>query len=245
MIISLGRFASDHALLIHGYLLLVAVFSTWIVAKGILFEHGPLDVRDIADKLVVWGVIAEAVCTIALFVVDESISRFQQASIDAQQIQLLTALDRATDADFDATVANNRVAEAEEALVAYRAQRHLSEEQKARLAEVTKKYPSVSFVAATAMANEPWIFVLELSRFLQKDGWTWLPAAGLQPNDGSPSEGISVLSHIQINASPAQSDAAHALREAILEPKTVGMDHVDVVITPNTPVMAIIVGNKE
>lgn len=142
--------------------------------------------------------------------------------------------------------AMTRAANAEETLVAYRAQRHVSDGQKERLEKVTKRYPATSFVAVTSIANEPWIFLLELSRLLRKDGWNWLPVEhGLQANDGSPAEGVSILSHIQINASPGESDVAYALRDAIFEPETVGMGHIVVDITPNAPIMTIFMGTKE
>lgn len=82
----------DVALFVHVLLISIAVFSTYVVAKGIIWEHGPLEVRHVADKLVVWGVIAEAVCTVLLFVFDEGISATQKARIDAQQETIIALL---------------------------------------------------------------------------------------------------------------------------------------------------------
>jgi hypothetical protein len=71
----------DHSFVVHGYLLGLAVFSTAIVAAGIVWENGPSRVREVANKLVIWGVAAEALCTIALFVFDEGISGKQQSEL--------------------------------------------------------------------------------------------------------------------------------------------------------------------
>jgi hypothetical protein len=72
---NLIRFFIDHSFVVHGYLLILDVFATVVVVRGILWEtSGPLDIHDIARKLVIWGVAAEAFLTIAIFVFDERIS---------------------------------------------------------------------------------------------------------------------------------------------------------------------------
>ena len=78
-----ANWSIDHTLLVHGYLLGFAVFSTAVVAAGIIWENGPFEVREVATKLVIWGVAAEALCTVALFVFDEGISTSQQNKIIA------------------------------------------------------------------------------------------------------------------------------------------------------------------
>jgi hypothetical protein len=83
-----ANWSTDHALLVHGYLLGFAVFSTAVVAAGIIWETGPLEVGEVATKLVIWGVAAEAICTVALFVFDEGISSSQQSKILALETRL-------------------------------------------------------------------------------------------------------------------------------------------------------------
>jgi hypothetical protein len=82
------QWSTDHALLAHGYLLGFAVFSTAVVAAGIIWENGPLEAREVATRLVIWGVAAEAICTVALFVFDEGISNSQQSKIIALERRL-------------------------------------------------------------------------------------------------------------------------------------------------------------
>lgn len=83
-----ASWSTDHALLVHGYLLGFAVFSTAVVAAGIIWENGPPEVAEIATRLVIWGVAAEAICTVALFVFDEGISSSQQSKIIALETRL-------------------------------------------------------------------------------------------------------------------------------------------------------------
>jgi hypothetical protein len=60
------------AFVAHAYLLGLAVFSTFVVAFGIVWEsEGPLSVHVVARKLVIGGVAFEAIFTIALFVFDK------------------------------------------------------------------------------------------------------------------------------------------------------------------------------
>jgi hypothetical protein len=80
----------DHSLMVHGYLLALDVFATVVVVWGILWESdGPLNVHSIARKLVIWGVAAEAIITIAIFVFDERISSVQQSKIEVQKSQII------------------------------------------------------------------------------------------------------------------------------------------------------------
>lgn len=82
---------SDHAaLVVHAYLLGGDVLATWAVGIGILWESEALNVRhEMANKLVLWGVVLETVCSIALFTFDEGVSRAQQSTIEAQQSKII------------------------------------------------------------------------------------------------------------------------------------------------------------
>jgi hypothetical protein len=84
-----AKYVTDRvAFLVHMYLLAGDVLATWVVAAGILWEHGPADVRKVADRLVIWGVVAETLCSVALFTFDEGISAAQQSKIIALETQL-------------------------------------------------------------------------------------------------------------------------------------------------------------
>lgn len=86
----------------HSVLLTIAVLSSFAVAAGIVLENPKWS---LANALVIGGVAIEAACTLLLFGFDEGIS-------GKQQLEILTATDRATDAGFDAAIANNAAAEA-------------------------------------------------------------------------------------------------------------------------------------
>ena len=60
--------------------------------------------------LVLGGCVFSVIATVLLLIFDEGISRGQKTRIDAQQSQLVTAIDRASDAEFDAAQANNAAA---------------------------------------------------------------------------------------------------------------------------------------
>jgi hypothetical protein len=83
---------SDHAALVtHVYLLGGDVLATIAVGIGILWEAEAITVsHKRAGRLVLWGVVLETVCSIALFSFDEGISHTQQSTIDAQQEKIIT-----------------------------------------------------------------------------------------------------------------------------------------------------------
>jgi hypothetical protein len=75
------EYVSDHtALIVHVYLLSGDILATWAVAAGIIWE-GAFDLREIVHRLVIWGVAAETLCSLALFTFDEGISAAQQDKI--------------------------------------------------------------------------------------------------------------------------------------------------------------------
>jgi hypothetical protein len=132
--------------------------------------------------------------------------------------------------------------------------RRLNAAHKERIAAVTKSFPSVSFLTLTEAASEPWHFALDVSGALRDGGWDWRPFPGifaLQPLDGRPSEGTTVLDHIEIQATPTLMDAGTALGEALRNPDVIGMEKVEVVgipnadwVEPNAKLIIIAVGSK-
>jgi hypothetical protein len=79
---------SDHvALVVHAYLLSGDLLATWAVAAGIIWES-IFSLRSVAHRLIVWGVVAEMLCSLALFSFDEGISAAQQSTIERQQVEI-------------------------------------------------------------------------------------------------------------------------------------------------------------
>jgi hypothetical protein len=186
------RYVTDQvAFVVHAYLLGFAIFSTFVVACGIVWESdAPLGVHPVARRLVIWGVAAEAIFTVALFVFDEGISSAQKSKIE----------------------------ETTEELVAYRRQRLLTQGQKDRIARVTKDFPSVTFVAYMVPEQEPWTLVLDIATALRAGGWDWKPVpGGLQPIDRNPSEGVTIADHVVVVAPSELREAAEALKVALTD----------------------------
>jgi hypothetical protein len=171
----------------------------------------------LANVLVIGGVAIEAACTLLLFGFDEGISAKQQSKIEA----------------------------AEQRLVEYRKQRYLTQGQKDRIAVVTKEFPAIPFVAYTALEQEPWTLVLDISDALRKGGWKWLSVPdGLQAIDGSPSEGKTIADHVIVAAPPRFEREVKALVAALTDPAAIGMDDVRSTIADDVSIMTVIVGSK-
>jgi len=81
-------FTEPIASVIRWNLLLGDVLSTVAVGFGIVWENGPSDVRKVADRLVLWGIVAETLCSVALFTFDESVSSAQQSKIIALETRI-------------------------------------------------------------------------------------------------------------------------------------------------------------
>jgi hypothetical protein len=151
---------------------------------------------------------------------------------------------------FDEEISNKQQRIIEQLL----APRKLSVEQKNRISEVAKQFPNTPFIAYTVPEAEPWNLVLEISAVLKENGWNWkpFPALGIQALDGRPSEGTTIVDHIEIQgSSPPFAKATNALANAIRDPNVIGMDDVRVVIGKQEPddpemrnVVNVIVGSK-
>ncbi|MGC1348272.1 MAG: hypothetical protein WA858_00650 [Xanthobacteraceae bacterium] len=174
----------------------------------------------LANVLVVGGVAIEAACTLLLFGFDEGISAKQQSKIEA----------------------------AEQRLVQYRKQRYLTQGQKDRIAKVTKEFPSIPFVAFTALEQENWTFVLDIASALRDGGWNWIAVpGGLQARDPSlPSEGKTIADHVVVMAPKKLEEAEKALVVALTDPDVIDMDVDEVLLESNDDVsiMTVVVGNK-
>jgi len=76
------KFVTDQVEFVaHVYLLAGDVLATIAVGAGILWEHGPPTVKKVANGLIIWGVVTETLCSIALFTFDEGVSRAQDARL--------------------------------------------------------------------------------------------------------------------------------------------------------------------
>jgi hypothetical protein len=161
------QFVLDHP--VQSALLAGDVLATIAVGWGILWEapEQPIERHRIATWLVIGGIAAETICSISLFAYDEMISQ-------AQQRLIVTATDRATDADFDAAKANTAAGEAEERaaklekeaaqlrvkaadaeleLAQIRLPRTLSPPQQEQLSNIAKQFPNTPFVLT--VFNDP------------------------------------------------------------------------------------------
>jgi hypothetical protein len=76
-----AKIPDEAALIIRLYLLGGDVLATLAVGFGIVWEGGPMEVHHVAHRLVIWGVIVETLCSVALFTFDEGINSVQQTKI--------------------------------------------------------------------------------------------------------------------------------------------------------------------
>lgn len=169
---------------------LLSVFRDWphllllggATLAGILIGIGILKGEEkwtIAAVLVLIGVILEPIFTLWLFVYDESIGRSQQ-----EQIRIAT--DRATDAGFDAVVANNEAAEANERaaklekeaaqlrleLARATAPRNLLTKDETALTNDLRSFGPFKYDLATPRMMEPGSFlIVQLVGALSKANW--------------------------------------------------------------------------
>lgn len=63
------------------YLLTGDVVATIAIGFGIIWEHGPPDVRRVANKFVIGGIIAETLCSVLLFAYDANVIGAQNDKI--------------------------------------------------------------------------------------------------------------------------------------------------------------------
>ncbi|HWG68719.1 MAG TPA: hypothetical protein VN692_04800 [Steroidobacteraceae bacterium] len=105
----------------HAILLFISIGGAAVCAVGIVFEaekrkSHPL--HRIAEKLVIWGVVIEALCTISLFVFDERISNAQESKIVELEQLTARAIKTAGEADERASGLNLQAQKLREQLVA-------------------------------------------------------------------------------------------------------------------------------
>lgn len=133
------------------------IIATFAVGFGIIWEHGPPEVRKIANWLVLGGIIAETFCSVWLFVHDGNISADQQSVIRSQNDKII-ALERRL------------------------APRIISETQKEAMVAKLKPFAGTEFDAATDMHdNEQTLLLSSLLDVLHKAGWKhvhWVYARG-------------------------------------------------------------------
>ena len=84
------------------YLLVGDVLATFAVGVGIISEHGPEDVQKVANRLVIWGVIAETLFSVALFAYDANFAGEQQEVIRSQNDKLIALETRLAPRHLDA-----------------------------------------------------------------------------------------------------------------------------------------------
>jgi hypothetical protein len=206
------------------------VAATIGVTVGVYWENEqfPKEKQHRGWLLLVRSLAADTLLTVLIFGTDGWISHIQRSEI-------AEALDRAV--------------RAETVLAEYRKPRHLSQQQRDRIASAIKAFPAVSFIAMTNAEAERWNLALEISQTLRAAGWNWEAydgsGSGMQAIDGSPSEGLTVADHIEIQAPPALGEVAGALAEAIKDPDVMGMERVVLTVDKRVPRMIVIVGSKK
>jgi hypothetical protein len=83
------------------YLLAGDVIATIAVGFGIIWEHGPPDIRAVANKFVIGGIIVETLCSVLLFSYDANVIGAQNDKIAALEERLASrALSRDQQAEF-------------------------------------------------------------------------------------------------------------------------------------------------
>ncbi|HML06775.1 MAG TPA: hypothetical protein VK430_01440 [Xanthobacteraceae bacterium] len=189
-----------------------AVTGGLAVGIGIFWEAHKLTA---ATALVLVGVVVEAICTIFLFVIDESISRQQKEQIEQmlahrklgpeQKMRISSALAPYSPGEFvTATVPEDEA------------------------------WGFVMEIAA-ALKADGW-------KWLPCAGGG---TGVIKPLDDRPASCTSILDHIEIQTSPDLEKLGPALAEAIREPSIIGMDKVEVIINPNMRQrLVIVVGTK-
>jgi hypothetical protein len=149
-----AKFVTDQvSLVVHVYLLTFSVLAAYVCVRGIRWESkGPLSVHSVAARLVIWGVAIEALCTIALFVFDEGISRVQRTDIDAQQ-----SIIRAQ---------NDKIIALEEKLAGWK----LSQEDMKQITGSLQLFPDTPFDMESTSTVDPW-FIWLLGFSIKSAGW--------------------------------------------------------------------------
>lgn len=123
--------------------------------------------------------------------------------------------------------------------------RSLSQDQKDRLAAVSKSFPSLSFVTATVQDDEAWGFAMDIGAELKSDGWNWVPCpGGVPPLDARPASCMTIAAGIQIDAPDSLKPVGNALVAALKDPDVIGMDNVQLDQNANPSTMIVIVGSK-
>jgi len=153
---------------VHWNLLLGDVLATVAVGWGIIFEHGPTETRKVADRLVIWGIVAETLFSVSLFTFDEGISSAQKSRIEAQQavigeqqIKIITLEGQTAIAVADAGRANERAgrlekeaADARLQLAKLTAPRTIRPEQANALIEKLRPYAGKKFWIITQTTKD-------------------------------------------------------------------------------------------
>jgi len=109
------------------------------------------------------------------------------------------------------------------------------------------------FVLLTEMGAEPLDFGLDIAAALRSAGWEWRPYAGpniaIDPIDGRPRVGFTVVDHIEIQAHGG--DTANAATKLAAALRNAKLDDVRLVIAPADPsdapmnLVHVIVGAKK
>jgi hypothetical protein len=70
------------------YLLAGDILATFAVGLGIVWEHGPPEIRAVANRLVIGGIVVETICSVLLFGYDSNVIGSQNDKIIALEKRL-------------------------------------------------------------------------------------------------------------------------------------------------------------
>lgn len=192
----------------HFWLIFAAVVGGLAVGAGIVWEETRRgNLWSLPTLLVILGVIIEASATVILFEFDEGISRSQQS-------QIVKATDRASDAEYDAGVANERAAQLESKNLALEAQikpRDLSDDEIKRIIAKLAPFHGRSVLVQSYFGDTEGhrlLFVIAQVLFLAQ----LHPSLGFWYPDNSSK--MQFLLGMEIDSPPEQADLADALEKA-------------------------------
>jgi hypothetical protein len=211
----------------HVILLSVSIMAAFAVGFGILLESPKYSaaVHRIATWLVLGGIAVESLCTVFLFVFDESISSKQQSTIESQNSQII-------------------------ALETRLAPRHLSDDHKDKLVDRMSVFAGTKFAISSASSAEAETFAIEIADVLVLAKWQWIswPLGGIatNPPKGRPQIGLDLMTGIEAHIfdqakAPIATELFRGLADAGFKSQWVLMP-----TNPNaTDMLIIIIGSKE
>lgn len=175
----------------------------------------------------IWGVVAEVIFSVALFISDEVVSGGQLLTIRAQNEKII-ALDKKLEP------------------------RTLSDEQQAKLVNVTRWFAGQKYILSLAVGSETAQFTCVLDKVLKDAGWVRavVPSYGFTttPCESAGNTAVNLLSGVHIRVKPAAkpevAEAGVALWKELEADDIEAYTEVDPVNIQDAANIAVMVGTK-